>query len=544
MPIRGQSPQASYPIRFTPRGLTDALDATDKFPGCCIQLADLIFDQSNPEIMIARPGVGDGITDFTGFTTPGVVSVHTTFGDKTYGMIGSGLNAGKDQPFIYDHDSDTFVTITGITNGNSPTTQATTGAWVPPTMAVVGTNVIVTHPGFPGGASKFGVIDISSPSTPTWTATDCSTNALSGTPRSVANFRNRAYFSVGNKLEYTDVLTLVRTNSTQSLTIGDTSAVTAQSGLPIQTTSSGVISALIVFKDFQVWQITGDSATSDLAQNFLSLTVGTSAPRSVVQAPAGVYFHSISGPYIVNQLGVVGPVTNAPNINDPDLVAPFQASVEPSRIVAGYSANIYRICMETIVRGVQFFGDYWFDERRRRWNGPHTFAYASISQLGNYFILAANSNSGKLFMSEVVPNTSSVYEDDGDAITATLQSSTLPKVNRMTEKQVVESTLELSSSSEQTTYSITGQDEQGNTLNSCAIAIAPSGAVWGGFVWGDGTVYTGAVNIARVYNVPWSIPLVFKKFALMVQAVATAGLAIGTFFARYQDCGYTNSRNP
>jgi len=229
MPIR----ERTIPVRFTPRGLVDALDATDKFPGACVALSNLVFDQSNPEIMVSRPGVGSGITDFTGFNTPGVVSVHVTIGTVTYGLIASARNANKDEPFAYDHSASAFLVVAGITNANSPTTQATSGAWTPPTMASVGVNVIVTHPGFPGGVTKFGWFDITVPGAPVWNAGDTSTNALTATPVAVANFRNRAYFAVANRTEYTDVLTLGRASATQSLTLGDAANITALAGLPV-----------------------------------------------------------------------------------------------------------------------------------------------------------------------------------------------------------------------------------------------------------------------------------------------------------------------
>ena len=80
---------------------------------------------------------------------------------------------------------------------------------------------------------------------------------------------------------------LTRTNASQSLTLGDTTPITAQSGLPIQTTSAGVAGALIVFKGSNIWQITGDPTTNNLALNYISLTKGSIAPRSVVHvAPA------------------------------------------------------------------------------------------------------------------------------------------------------------------------------------------------------------------------------------------------------------------
>jgi len=532
--------QPQYPIRFTPKGLVDSLDATDKFPGACLALTNLVFDQSNPELMVSRPGAAS-ITSFSGITTPGVVSVQITVGTRTYGMISSARNAGKDEPFSYNNDTNTFDTVSGITNANSPTTQPTTGAWTPPTMAVIGTQIIVTHPGFPGGATKFGYFDISTVGSPTWDAGDTATNALPSTPTAVANFANRAYYACGQYLVYSDVLVpRTVTNATQALTIGDTNTISALQGLPVQTSSSGVFQALMVFKAFQVWQVTGDSATSNLLINFLSLTVGTSSPRSIALSPRGLYFASIAGPYFIGQLGNVEAVTNSGQVTDPDIVSPFQNAVTPSRIAGGYSNGIYRVCMETIIRGTQAKNDYWFDERRRRWTGPHSFSYDCASQYSNYFILCSNDASGKLFKSQVIPDAGSAYTDNGVATSAILQSSTFPKTGRMTEKQVIESTIELAAAGQTTSYQIEAQDERETALDTVSVSVGGGGGLWGSFVWGDGTLWSRSTNRPGVYNVPWSLPLVFKKVALKITASSTTALAIGTFFARYQDTGYTN----
>src|SRR3990172_6401824 len=165
MPIR----QLTYPMRFSPRGLVDALDSTDLFMGACVDLQDLIFDQMNPEIMVSRPGLGSALTTFTGFSTPAVISVFTVIGQRAYGMMASALNPGTDQPFSYDIVNDAFDTITGITAGNSPATPSSSGSWEPPTMAGGGSLIYFTHPGF-SGANRFGVIDITTVASPTWTA--------------------------------------------------------------------------------------------------------------------------------------------------------------------------------------------------------------------------------------------------------------------------------------------------------------------------------------------------------------------------------------
>jgi hypothetical protein len=535
---------SEHPVRFTPRGLVDALDSTDKFEGACIVLKDLVFDQSNPELMAARPGVGSPLTSFAGFNTPGVVSVQATIGNITYGMIQTTTNPGKDEPFAWDNANNVFLPISGITNANTPQTPASTGPWTPPTIANVGVNVIVTHPGFPGGATKFGWFNITNPAAPVWNGGDCTTSPLSGTPTSVSNFNNRAYFSVGNTTQFTDVLSLNRTASTQSLTIGDASAITAQSGLPIQTTSSGAVQALLVFKPFQIWQITGDSASGTLSQNYLSLTIGTSAPRTVWQVPSGVYFVAVGGPYIIDTFGIVRPVVHSAQSLEPDIQAPFENAVVPSRAAGAYTASIYRVCLETVIRGVDSVNDYWFDEHRRRWTGPHSFSFDCASQFGNYLIINSNGDPGKLFKSQVIPDLTSVYNDDGITIMTSLQSSTFPKEGSMTQKQVIESTIELSNAGAATTYTIAAQDDQQNTLSQAQIQVANSGVLWGSNVWGDGSRWNSSTNRPRVYNVPWTLPVVFQKMALLVQATATSALSIGTFFARYQQTGYTNVPNP
>ncbi len=541
MPQLQRQQKGEYPVRFTPRGTVDAFDATDKFLGACMELTDLVFDQSNPEVMVSRPGVGNGITSFAGFNTPGIVSVQVTVGSVTYGMIASAANVGKDEPFAYDHSTNLFLPIAGVAAANTPSTPAASGTWTPPVMASVGVNVIVTHPGFPGGVTKFGWFDITVPTAPVWNAGDTPTNGLTGTPTAVANFNNRAYFSFANRVEYTDVLTLVRTSAQQALVIGDVAPVTALSGLPLQTTSSGVVQALTVFKDFQIWQITGDPTSNDLALNYLSLTMGSSAPRSIALSPLGLYFASISGPMMVDQFGVVRPVTHSAQEMEPDIRTAWANALIPSRIAGGYTGSIYRVCIQTIILGANVTVDYWFDEKKRRWTGPHSFSYDCLSQFGTYFILVSNAASAKLFKSEITPSGTSSYADNGTAIMSTIKTSTFPKTGHMNMKQVVESTIELASASSAGSFAITAQDDLGNTLDTCSVSILPVGALWGSAVWG-GFFWASATNIPTPYNVPWTVPLVFKKMALYITAAAAASVAIGTFFARFRDTGYTNNK--
>lgn len=141
MPIPGS------PTPFYPRGLYDALDGTVVPDGACFILANLIHDITTPRTWTPRAGATEQ-TDFPGFNTPGVVSAGRAVGSLIYGMIASARFPGHDEPFVYDVNSGTFLTVGNVTSANTPLTQASTGAWTPPTMDVVGSRVLVTHPGF------------------------------------------------------------------------------------------------------------------------------------------------------------------------------------------------------------------------------------------------------------------------------------------------------------------------------------------------------------------------------------------------------------
>lgn len=528
----------SYPVRFTPKGLSDAVDATDGFPGACQLLSNLVFDQGNPEIVIPRPGVGAALTTFAGFTSPTFVSVFIVIGNVVYGMVSTGRTAGFDEPFAYNIASNAFVTISGVTAGNVPASPTTSGPWTTPTMAVIGTKIIVTHPGFNGaGSNFFGVIDISNPAAPAWSTSNTATNALPNVPTAVANFNNRAWFSIGNVAYFSDVLApTTRTNASQSVTFGDSTPITAFSGLPNQTTSGGVVAALIAFKATQIWQVTGDSATNNLAVNFITLTNGTAAPRSVAQSPIGVHFVGPDAPYVVNPLGAVQQLKNDGRPTS-DLQVPFQNGTQPTRMAGAFAGNVYRICTPTLLLGVDQTNDYWFDFRRIRWNGPHSFIYDCAAQYGSSFILSGASQGAALYLSTTTPTANTSYMDGTGSYQCRLRSSVFPKNNKMTQLQVVESNIELAASVTPITFNLTALNEKSATLGINSIVKQGSGSVWGAFQWGTG-MWTGNILITDVNPISWPAPLVFAKMAIDVYLNSGNPFQIGTFYARYQDTGY------
>lgn len=156
------------PIIIRAKGLSDAQDGTNAFPGAMVSLQNLILAYHTSNVFVPRPA-GVKVIDFTNapVSNPnGVVSEMIVVGTRVYGMVSSPTYAGKDEPFCYDLSTGAFIAISGVSSGLLPNSPNTTGDWVPPVMRAIGnTYLLVTHPGFPGGAVPgvyFGWIDISS----------------------------------------------------------------------------------------------------------------------------------------------------------------------------------------------------------------------------------------------------------------------------------------------------------------------------------------------------------------------------------------------
>jgi hypothetical protein len=165
------------------------------------------------------------------------------------------------------------------------------------------------------------------------------------------------------------------------------------------------------------------------------------------------------------------------------------------------------------------------------------------SSVDNYFVVSHASNGAMLCKSQALQNISSQYLDHVSPIYFSVESSTLPKDATMTEKQVVESTIELSTAGAAVAYQIDAINDQRTTLNSITLVVPASIYLWGAFFWGVG-YWSPRINIPRVYTIPWTGPLVFQKMAIRISGLASSNITIGSFFARYQDTGYTNMQTP
>lgn len=557
----------AQPVKFSPAGLSDTLDGSNVFAGAMSNLTNLIPDITTKNVWTCRPAAvltadfGANLGDFsaadfnledfsTGFQTlnPGFISVIKVVGTRVYGMIATSLTAGHDQPFIYDLVAQTFVSISGITSSNTPVSPPTSGAWTPPTMDLIGSKMIVTHPGYTGaGGNYFGWFDISDFASPTWNAGNTATNALAFPPSAVKQFGERAYYIVNYpsapSVTFSDVLDpLTVTLGTNVLTFGDNIPLVALGALPLNTqVTGGIIQALIVFKQSTAYQITGDAASTSnpLTINGLNVNVGTLSPNAIATTSKGLAFIAIDGIRVIEFNG---------NISDPvgfaggGVTAPFINIQMPSRAAMACNADTLRIALET--SGVQGItnAEYWYTISRACWSGPHTCNSALLQPYANTFITTLAGVNAKLWQSDSVQSSSSTFVENGAQLQFNWQTSVMPDGQMMAENNLLECTINMVSSSNNATYGVQFITSDGTVLDTVPVSLNSGGAQWGTAVWGSFEWSTSITGLSPV-PINWHNPIVFRKGAISVTGNSYLGFKIGDMFTRMEQLGYLQQVN-
>src|SRR5208282_2491868 len=101
----------SKPVTWTPQGLSDAVSADLGFPGCMVSLSNLVPAPGAKGLWTCRPAA-QPLTTFPGFSSPGFISCQLVIGTRIYGLIATSRNLGRDEPFVFDIPSGTFITVT------------------------------------------------------------------------------------------------------------------------------------------------------------------------------------------------------------------------------------------------------------------------------------------------------------------------------------------------------------------------------------------------------------------------------------------------
>lgn len=533
------SPLPGIPLVWAPKGVSDTLDASTSPSGSMASLVNLIPDPSTAELWQCRPAAIK-LNPFTGFTTPGFVSGLLVIGNFAYGMIASGRNPGKDEPFCYNIITNTFSTISGITAANTPTSPLTTGAWNPPSLALVGSKIIVAHPGYTGaGGAFFGVLDITNPAALTWTATNTAPTALVAPPQWVVNFNGRCYFLVNPAgaqpgAYFSDVLAPTTiTNANQILTFGDNVPLTCAAGLALQNQLGGIIQSLMIFKGVtNIYQVTGDYSGSTLAINTLNVATGTFAPNSLCSTEKGLIFMAPDG---VRLIDFTASVSNPIGKDGEGVCIPFVFALTPSRTNAAFNAGVYRIQVQNGNAVGNPQQEWWYDFVREKWSGPHTTNTSLLASYSNTFIGTIQGSVG-IWQSDQVQSSTSTFVENGVQMAYLAQTSPLPDTDQMSEIAMVETTWHMALVVANP-VTCSAQDQAGTVLDTVSISPSGSPTIWGAFQWGH-ALWLGIANSLFPRILAWHFPIVTRRLLLSAFGNSGSGFKLGRLHMRYEVLNY------
>jgi hypothetical protein len=547
----------STPLSWYPKGVSDTLDATEVFPGAMAALTNLIPDPSTPNLWQCRPAAtvrfnfatqgGAFSSGFSsgfligGIQNAGVISALKVVGQYAFGMVPSSLNPGYDQPFCVNLSNNQQVAVSGINAGNVPVSTSSSGPWTPPTMDVIGSKVVVTHPGFGATANFFGWFDISNPIAPVWNAgTLTGLVTLSAIPSYVAQFNNRAYFIVNNPAQpaviFTDALNATNcTNANQVLTFGDTIPLTALGQLKFFNQLGGIVQSLIVFKGVtNMYQITGDAALQTLAINAMNVATGTLSPLGMAPTKSGLSFLSPDGMRIVD---FQGNISDPIGVNGEGVSVPFIFSSVPSRAVMAANGSVIRIS----VQNGNAFGnpnqEWWYDIARKCWHGPHTFPASLIQPYTNTFIMCPIGVPGSLWQSDPVQGPTSLFVENGTQLNWGYSTAFLPNTKQMNGCAMTEALLECALSSSAPAINVSAVDPNAFTFDTVTVSITGAATIWGAFIWGQ-AVWGAPQGALLPRQLQWHLPIVFAKLAIQASGQSNSAVRLGALHLRYQMLRY------
>lgn len=538
----------SRPVPWKIAGLSDAVSADLGFPGCMISLTNLVPDPGSKGLWQCRPAAPQ-LTDFSGFSNAGFISCLLIIGTRIYGMISTSRNAGNDEPFVYDIPTGLFITVTGVTSANTPTSPATSGEWIPPVMALIGGKIIVTHQGFnDAGGYFFGVLDINNPAAPAWSAgTLTGAVTLPAKPVSVALYSGRAWYAVENALVFSDTTSPINcTAGTQVLTLGTNQTITAMAGMPlVSQVQGGIIQSLTVFTgSYLIYQVTGDAALSTLTLNQLQVETGTYSQNSVCATPQGLCFVSPEG---VRFIAPTGLISDPLGVGGQGLNRIFEYAATPTRIAMAYSGDVIRFNIPNTYSVGTILYEFFYHLSRKVWSGPHTFPASLVCGFGNSFIIAPVGVTGVLHRSNIVPTSADTYVENGSLMQWQFVTPLVPQTDDMAMHEVIEQTIGFAGITSDD-YEFSFIDELNNIIASTTIThttdpTAPGPAIWGTAIWGDfiwGDTTVSSYNIGySTFQLAYNEPIVFKQAFFMGSGPSSSALKIGAINTRLRELGYT-----
>ena len=534
------------PFRFQAVGCSDTEDLTEEFPGAMSQLANLISDPATKNIWMCRPAVVP-FTAIAATGTPTTISCYKIVGDILYGMVNNttGALATFDVPFAFNLKTNAYLGVGGtISNMTLPTSQPTSGDWVPPIMDLIGVKLIVTHPGFPDGNGKpIGWFDISTPGSPVWNDGDLATNALPCPPIAVKNFNGRAWYLCNPvngqpSAVFSDVLSATtRTNANQILTFDDSVPLTSMGTLQFENQLGGIVQALIVFKGVaNLYQITGDYALSNLTKNAMNVATGTLAPLSITNTPKGMMFLSPDGFRLMDQNAVISEPLGA---DGSGITIPFINAISPSRVCATSNAGIIRVSTKNGIAPGTPQQEWWYDLSRNAWTGPHSCASNLMGVWKQTFVVVPSSDPKNLYQSDVYQYLGSLFTEFGAPLTFAYQTPPVPDLQEdMNQYSLNEGYVyaAFDAVGDNMTASITNEF---NNAISDAVPLKNTNAssLWGTFVWGQ-AIWGGNAPALAPIALNWKAPVVFSRARISITGTSNTGIRFGSLYLRLEHLGY------
>jgi hypothetical protein len=534
----------------------------DGTPTTMAQLSNLVPNFSNKDQWVPRPAAT--LLPNSSTFSPGYFSCVVVVGNYLYGLVSSAAALGYDQPFCYDILGGAFITVTGFTSGNVPLSPPTTGSWTPPHAEVVGTKIVVTSTGFSGsGSNFFGLLDISTPTAPVWSAHNIAVGtggtALPSVPVWCSQFNGRAYFMV-NPPTAAPAVIFSDINSPATFFSGTTApynnVLTFPGNLPItcggqlafNNQLGGQVQGLIIFQsDYNMYQITGDpaaipsSSTANINQGALSINslntaTGTLAPNSVCQTPKGLMFVAPDG---VRLIDFTGRCSDPIGFGGTGITLPFYSCPQPTRINAECNAISLRIQVQNGAVVNQPQQEWVFDIVRQVWHGPHTFPINQIVAYATTFIVAPIGIAG-LWQSNIIPTAADTYVENGVPLQCTWQTGYFPDRPYLGEMSCTRAVFYQAYGASPVTYTVSMLDSSANVLLGSPVSLSFSGSatLWGDFAWGY-SVYLGTSSATAAVQVPWTEPIVFDRVAISITFTASAGITIADFLMDAEQQDYT-----
>jgi hypothetical protein len=505
-----------------------------------------VVQQVGSRVMMTHPGYTGapnnavmGWLDLTGFSSSALTG-NTNSNMIINGLSSNPLTAGVAPGMLISDSAGDIPAGTFVVSLTATQIQISANA----TGSHTGTTLTIT-----GGTST----------SPLFAAGNMNGNPLPSVPVSVASFNGRAYYAVGDTLQFSDAGDPLQDSNNpniQVINFQNGLNVTALSTYPNTNVLGGVAEALIAFQGSgAIQQVTGDPTTSNLAANVLFYGTGTLSPNSVSTTPQGIYFISPDG---LRLIGLQGTVTPALGTQGDGVALPFINAQFQTRTAGSWNSDTYRVAVQTsatasaiwdqFLWGHELWGagevvtqEYWFNTKLGIWTGPHTFPSTLIEAdtSSGSFIISSISLGASLWQSNAIGQASDTYIENSINLSCSALSCLLPDNEQMAMNSLGSaSTMIGFASSGGMMVTVSFYRENGQQLDNVNVPVTGAGeTIWGAFIWGAANWGAVASKYSQ-YVVQWNQPLVFKQGQIGVSFPAGVGNLLGNFYMRIEPLGY------